>query len=101
MSAHSVRLRFECVVIEDVEKVSPTNPKGTRTVEKWVYVSPKTARKLLDCGKARIRSHHPFEIALKSAAQDELEKFIVQRWTPVSEGKVMSGGILERKPPLR
>lgn len=99
MSAHSVKLRFKRQ-IEDAAKKSPTNKKGTCIVEGCVYISPRTARELSKSRKANICSHHPFEIALKTEAQDELERYIVQRWTPVSEGLLMNGAILG-KPIIR
>jgi len=62
-----------------------------------IYISPKKARELRKSGAATVASQQPFVLKLKAGV--ELIEGTVQRWTPISDGRVMSGAILERRPP--
>jgi hypothetical protein len=70
MSTHSVRLEFQ---------------SGAA-----IYISPSKARRLRKDGKAVIASQRPFVLRFVST---------VQRWSPTSDGRVMSGAVLEKNPP--
>jgi len=89
MPGRSVQLKFEVTRFKD--DGSPMKCEGA------VYISPNKARKLLKEKAATVDSQRPFVLRLK--AEVGTAAFAIQMWTPVSDGRVMSGAVLERNPP--
>ena len=97
MSAHSVKLRYKYPGFKEDEngELKESESEGA------VYISPNRARKLLKEGAATIDSQQPFVLRLAARLETTC---VIQRWTKKSGSAekgwtLMSGALLERRPP--